>query len=63
MDMYSCHEGEIEEEGLAPLYDSPLGWVAGKKVAKQAVVMAYLPYHLCPLPHDMDMYSYHEGGR
>ena len=23
--------------------------------------MIYLPYSLYPLPHDMDIYSYHEG--
>jgi hypothetical protein len=26
MDMYSYHEGEVEEEGLAPLLDTRLSW-------------------------------------
>jgi len=43
-------EGEIEEEGLTPLLNTPLGRVGRKEVIKQAVIMAYLPYPLYPLP-------------
>ena len=46
-------EGElIIKEGLAPLLDTPLGRVGRKEVIKQAVIMAYLPYPLYPLPLD-----------